>query len=288
MKAERRTRSFHPSSFILHPSAFILCAFALLLLTSGCTVHFHHGPLFEDIDPMKMPVDSASLLALSYASYKDIGPTKAIAVSLVAAEKVIAVRPDNELANYLAARACLWLLELGQGVDEEQAKGLANKGFDYAQAAVKADGDRGEYAFMAGSLLGYQLMQSFAPHLIAIRQVNDYFRQAAKLDPNYNQGAPLRALGTFLVKSPPWPTGVGDEEEGLTFLKLAVQKFPAHPANHMLFAEALASQGDKTQAKTEYEKVKEICADPTWGSICDVYGKKADRALEKLAGKAKP
>ena len=108
---------------------------------------------------------------------------------------------------------------------------------------MKMDPMRGEYAFQAGAHLGFKIRESLHPSLIRLRSVHELFLRAAEFDPTVDDGAPLRALGTLLIRSPPWPTGVGDIDEGTGVLEKSVEMFPAHPANHLYLA--LAYMEDK-------------------------------------------
>lgn len=256
-----------------------LAATLIFSFSAGCGVSFHQGPLFDQVDPASLPIDAVSLLGVSHSSYRPAGPAKSVALSLIAAERVLAVRPGSELGNFYAARASLWLLEFGGDLEKDQAKNLADKGFAYAQAALEANQGRPEYVFLCGALLGYQIKQSAIPKLIAMRQVLDYFQRAVELDPSYDDGAPLRALGTLLVLAPPWPTGVGDIDEGIYNLQKAASLFPGHPANHLFLADALAHDGRNTEAISEYQKVLEICSDQRWGDQCAAYLPLATQAV---------
>jgi hypothetical protein len=174
-----------------------------------------------------------------------------------------------------------WLLEFGEELSPDEAKELAGRGFERASKIVELNADRVDYVFLAGARLGNYIRHSSVQSVMEIRRVHDYFRRAVSLDPSYDDGAPLRALGTFLVKAPPWPAGVGDVDEGIEILEEAVRLFPGHPANHLYAAEALDAEGRGQEATGRYQRVVELCAEPRWGSVCDTYTPRAQTALQK-------
>ena len=261
----------------------LLVAVGLTAVLAGCGVHFRQGPLFNDIDPARMPVDPAALLSLSHASYRPYGPSSAVAISLVASERAMGSQPNNELANFFAARAALWLLEFSEEIDDDQAGQLAEHGFEYASKAMDLDGGRGDYAFLCGALLGYKIRHATIPNPASQKKVKDYFVRAAELRPDFDNGAPLRALGMLLVLAPPWPAGVGDADEGMDYLERAVREYPFHPASHFYLAKALALYDRKEEAIPHYRKIVSICKDRRWGAVCDRYGSLAEAKLAKLA-----
>lgn len=257
----------------------------------GCVVLFHKGSAFDDIDMEDFPIERASLLSMSSHWYRYEGPTDSIARSMVAAENVLILDQDNELANFFASRAALWLIEFG-GNDIDKSK-LADKGFQWAEAAYKADPSRGEFAFLTGAHLGFKIQESLHPSLIRLRKVHEYFQKAVDQDPTYDQGAPLRALGSLLVQAPPWPTAFGDIDEGIEFLEKAVSMFPGHPANQLYLGIAYQEDGQFLPAKKAFETVLKLCEGDRFGVPGLFWKKSAKDGLKKVekqlpAGKSKP
>jgi tetratricopeptide (TPR) repeat protein len=258
----------------MKPNPIVVRAFTVLsaaLFASSCSVHFQPGPAFQEMKSTELPDDPLSLLSIAHAAYSPFGPASSVRHSLAASEKVLANHPQNELACYYYGRAATWLLELDTALSDEESKQMAGQGFEHLRSVAEGNSDRADYVFLAGALLGNTVRLSPARGMAQVRKIHDYFERAVSLDPFYDSGAPLRALGTLLVKAPPWPTGVGDVDEGIEILEQAVEMFPGHPANHYYLAEALAAEGRKNEASAAFERVVELCSEPRWGAVCDRY-----------------
>jgi tetratricopeptide (TPR) repeat protein len=260
-----------------------MAIFAVVALGAGCGVRFHKGPLFDEIDQTKFPTTESALLALSHRSYVFAGPIKAVTISLLAAENVLTRDPDNDLANFLAARAAYWLVEFGgDGVDRAH---LAELGYKYATAAESADGSKAAYPFLEGVHLGFEMREALHPPLINLRKARDYFQRAIELDALYDDAAPLRAMGILLIKSPAWPTGVGDVDEGVTYLERATKYYPMYPANHLYLAEGYRQLGQLKEAAAQLDLTFKLLETFEWGVPGEVWKKQAEAARAKLEKK---
>jgi len=230
--------------------------------------------------PDKLPSVEEDLLSRAEKSYNFMGPVADNWISLVAAEKVLAKQSQNERANYCAARASSWLIQFGgEGID---VKSLAKQGYKYARAAEKLDKQNGEYAFLAGSLLGFLAQKNPAAHMGSLKTINDKFERAVKLDPDFNGGEALRGMGMLLVKSPAWPIGVGDPDEGIKVLKQAVEAHPDHPANHLYLAEALVATEQYDEAAAPMARTLELLGSGTWGVPGKVWENQIERLRQKI------
>lgn len=241
------------------------------VLAGSCSVRFQPGPAYPEMEAAELTDDPLSLLSIAHAAYNPFGPVSSVRLSLAASEKVLASHPQNELACFYFGRAVIWLLELDEDLSAEESKQLAGQGFERLRTAVERNSDRVDYVFLAGALLGNYVRLSPVQGAAQVRRIHDYFERAVNLDPSYDSGAPLRALGTLLVKAPPWPAGVGDVDQGIEILEQAVNEFPGHPANPFYLAEALSAEGRKKEAAKMFHRVLELCTEPRWNAVCDRY-----------------
>jgi hypothetical protein len=255
----------------------VLIALAVLLPTCAT----HKGTIPQTETHAISALDGAALLSLAHRCYKFKGPTEDVKLSLVASERILQKQPQNELANFYASRAISWLIEFDGG----DVKTLAGRGYTYAKVAKKLDAARPEYAFLAGAFLGYLTRESPVTHAGSIKEIYDEMGRAAKEDPGYEDGAPLRALGMLLVKSPAWPIGVGDAEAGIVFLQKAAQTVPAYPANHLYLAEACLDTGRTRDAIAAVSKTQQSLSSGTWGVPGHVWSKQLERLRAKAAEK---
>jgi tetratricopeptide (TPR) repeat protein len=255
-----------------------LAPIALVLILPACPGQQTQPPKIPT--PVKLQPVEDDLLNHAEKNYNFTGPVADIWISLAAAEKVLEKQPQNERANYCAARASTWLIQFGgEGVD---VKSLAKQGYKYARAAEKVDNKNGEYAFLAGSLLGFLAQKNPAAHMGSLKTIYDKFDRAVKLDPDFNGGEALRGLGMLLVKSPAWPIGVGDPDEGIKVLKKVVEAHPEHPANHLYLAEALVATEQYEEAAVPMAKTLELLSSGTWGVPGQVWKNQIERLREKI------
>lgn len=264
--------------------AFVLSLFVFSMAAAGCAGRGYPEPAVAEQPPEALPADPVALLDVAHGAYRLYGPREDVARSLAAARRVLEVYPDSELAHFQLARAALWLLEYGDERNSGERRRLAAEGFRSARAALAAGGERVEYVFLSGALLGYRIRHSAVPSLVELREVRKYFTRAVELDPTYDNGAPLGALGTLLVRAPAWPAGCGDVEEGITYLLRVVELFPGKPTGHYFLAEALRESGDDARATAAYRLVLSLCEEPRWGAICDRYAPLAREALAIMNG----
>jgi len=256
-------------------SGFFIAALFLLQLTAGCGAP-HRPP----VPPSSgLPEAIPDLLQLASSSFDPCGPAAAVARSLAAAEAVLVRQPGHSEASLHAARAAAWLLEFDKSLDEPARRELAGRGVGYAETVLSAQGERVDTVFLNGALLGLQLETARVPGPVKLRKVHDFFRRAADLDPSYSEGAPLRALGTLLVKAPSWPAGPGDVEQGIELLRQAVEQHPGHPANHYFLGEALLADGRRDEAAASFQRVLDLCANSTCEAVCGKYAVQAEEIL---------
>jgi hypothetical protein len=111
-------------------------------------------------------------------------------------------------------------------------------------------------------------------------------QRAVDLSPEIDDGGPLRLLGILYLKAPPWPTGFGGEK-ALELLREAVEKHPAHPLNHLFYAEVLWEADESSPVEhieTELATGMTLLAEGNWGYNRGPWKKEFDRFLEDIGG----
>jgi len=233
------------------------------------------GPASDELPP-----DVPQLLTIAEEAYRFSGGEANIALSFAAAEKAVRLEPGNLQANLSAARAAYWLFEFGgEALDR---KSLAETGERRALQVVAADPQNAAGHFFAAAHLGYRLQMAAIPKISEMEEMQKRFARALELDRNYDQGAPLRALGTLLVRAPAWPTGVGDLDGGIAYLVEAARLFPEHPANHLYLAEAYYEAGRSEEARCALARCRELLAAGDWGAPGLKWRSVCEKTAEKL------
>lgn len=139
----------------------------------------------------------------------------------------------------------------------------------YDSVAAAEDDGSADYAFARAALAGRlaELRGVKAGKLVT--EAETYARLTLERDPEYDEGAATRMLGTLYVMAPGRLVEHGDAEDGLSMLEELVEARPDDPRNHLRVAEAFIALDDP---------------DPAIESLCFAYAhrdalRKDDRAL---------
>ncbi len=172
------------------------------------------------------------------------------ACSLVACKPAPASAPPaggapGEPAAPLDVRAVLERLE-----NDIEAGNATESDREQAYDAVVATADDGsaDYAFVRAALAGRlaELRGVGAGKLVT--EAESFARLALQRDPDYDDGAATRMLGTLYVMAPGRLVKHGDAEDGLSLLEGLVEARPEDPRNHLRVAEAYIALDDPDPA----------------------------------------
>ncbi len=158
-------------------------------------------------------------------------------------------------ALWRGARACAWIA-LDPTESASRRGEFALKGMAMGKEAVKKASTLPEsfyyYALSLGALC--DLKKDASRELL--HRMRDNMKVAAAIDEKYDYCGPLRFLGELMIKTDPYPTyAVGTLEQGMAHLKRAVELCPEYGENHLVYARALADDGQADLARAELEKV---------------------------------
>lgn len=137
----------------------------------------------------------------------------------------------------------------------------ATKGKEYASELIKMNPDKVEGYYYYAILLGLLVEAQPLGGIQIVPEIQKAAQKSVDIDPQYDDGGPLRTLGMLYVKAPPWPTSIGDIDLGIELLRKAV-KMSTYPLNRLLLAEALVENGQNTEGKS---LIKEVLAEPPRG-----------------------
>ncbi len=213
-------------------------------------------------------------LTASAEAYSPAGPVETVRTSLSLAERALEYDGTDETANFYMARAALWLLEFGGDCCDRAY--LIRAGLQRAEAALAKNDQRGEYHFLVGALMGYQLREQAVPRLSAVPEVQKHLTRAIELNTAYDDGAAWRALGALLVRAPAWPLSIGDPEAGAEMLEKAATQFPYRPDNHIYLAEAYFALGRVDEARVTLRHAEDALKTRDWGTAASVWRKQID------------
>ena len=118
----------------------------------------------------------------------------------------------------------------------------------YDTVAAATDDGTADYAFARAALAGRlaELRGVKAGKLVT--EAETFARLTLERDPEYDEGAATRMLGTLYVMAPGRLVEHGDAEDGLSMLEDLVEARPEDPRNHLRVAEAFIALDDPDPA----------------------------------------
>lgn len=175
---------------------------------------------------------------------------------------------DKEiLTSPLPSLTALLLAE--RSIDPHRRESIAAEGVRFAEKALEygPKNDARPHYYLAENL-GLAVREHVTEAAASLPRLEKEMQLAVQLDKSYDQGGPLRLLGTLYLKAPPWPAGIGDGDKALSLLKEAATTYPNHPLNHLFYAQALfevEEQASEALAKSELNKGLQLIEQGDWG-----------------------
>ena len=257
----------------------LLSTVSLLALLVGCA-GFQQKPVRID-RPSGCPKQTAASVVAEQNQLGSLSDTQTLACALTVLHDTqdLAVRRTS-----LGSRLSLNLAE--RETDPDKREKLANEGVNFAEAAIAQGGNPdGAVHYYLAANLGLAVRGHPALAMGSLGRLETEMKQAVALSPDIDDGGPLRLLGTLYLKAPAWPTGIGDRDKALELLEKAVKEHPAHPLNHLFYAQALWDDGDEAtlnQVKAEFALGKKLLNDGNWGYSKEPWKKEFDEFQQEF------
>jgi tetratricopeptide (TPR) repeat protein len=154
---------------------------------------------------------------------------------------------------------------LGEAGYEEARKSNYEKGRSYANLLIKEQPLRVEgYYWLALNLCGLASVSRAQVGLTLLPRIVELLETSLLINRSYDQAGAHRVLGRIYFKAPCWPLSVGDYQESLRHLALAVKIAPKNSTNHLFYAETLYCMGKRAEAQRELEKVLTVPQHALW------------------------
>ena len=106
--------------------------------------------------------------------------------------------------------------------------------------------------------LGVQARERPATAHDGLPKMADRLQRAARIDPMLDHAGPERVLGLLLARSPGWPTGPGDPDEGLASARRATELDPSYAPNWLAVAEGASVTGDTALKRQAAQKAAKL------------------------------
>lgn len=174
----------------------------------------------------------------------------------------IAADPQQPDGYWKAARASILVGRLLKG---KEARGDAfRRGLRTAQLLLAREDGIAQAHYYYALNLGLLAKEHPTRGHEAVKEMLPHLQKAIELAPQLDRAGGYRTLALVYLRAPGWPASVGDEEAGLEYSLLAVEKAPDYPGNHLALAEAWIAMGDRPKAHTEIERARDLAAQPLW------------------------
>ena len=265
--------------------ARLLSAVSILAFLAGCA-GLPRGPVQSD----RLSGCPKQTAATVVAEQKQLGPLTDT-TTLTCAVNVLSDTQDPAVRRTaLGSRLYLNLAE--RETNQEIREKLASEGVRFAETALAqgASNDGAVHYYLAANL-GLAVRDHPTLAIGNLGRLEDEMKQAVALSPGIDDGGPMRILGALYLKAPAWPSGIGDLDKALELLEKAVKEYPAHPLNHLFYAQALWAEGDEANlslVKAKFALGKKLLAEGNWGYNKEPWKKEFDEFQQEFgeAGQA--
>lgn len=215
----------------------LLVAMLTALMTAGC------GPAFNTrLTALNLPETCPTAIEDALAPVNTDPIRTSEAQLSCALQAVRHMQPTRAPESLEASKICAILAEACPDTEEgvKRRHALAWEGVKWAEHAMAT----GAYIDPASSYyyatnLGLAVNDNIAAAVKNLGKLHRHIERALSMDPDVDEGGPLRTLGYLLVRAPAWPIGIGDEERGLTLVEQAVTIYPNYPPNQFIMARAV-------------------------------------------------
>jgi len=252
-----------------------------LLLTSALGCGSQHLCCVDEVARHRwddLPATRPELLALARERVSAGATDKELVQGVMAACKALAQDRSDGEAALVAAMGCFELRDRGTIPDW-----LWKDCIPFSEAAVEALPKDGAAHYTLALNVGLEtLNQNPKDALLNVGWIVTELDSALALDEALDDGGPLRVMGLLYIRTPAWPTSIGDVEKGLELTRAAVAKYPSHPLNHLALAEALLADDEPEGAKDAVARARALIDPAKHHWRTERYRKDAD-ALEAKA-----
>ncbi len=254
-----------------------------LFALTGC------GPAFKTrLTPLNLPESCPSTLEDALAPV-NTDPTRASEAQLSCAlDAVRKMRPPHAVESLEASKICSVLAEARPNTDEgnKQRIALAWEGVRWAEHAMAT----GAFIDPASSYyysinLGLAVADNIGAAWKNLKNLNRNIERAVSMDPDIDEGGPMRTLGYLLIRAPAWPTGIGDPERGLILLEQAATLYPKYPPNQIIRARGVwEAEEDEEVAMFHIREALDLLRTHDFGVRQDAWKRALRRLIEDVAG----
>jgi tetratricopeptide (TPR) repeat protein len=196
--------------------------------------------------------------------------------------------PDNPTNAWQFARATFDYAEFS--TNNTQRAALANLGITACRPLVWLRPELAAGHYYLAMNLGQLARTEHLGALALVKEMEQEFKVAGGLDPQFDHAGPKRNLGLLYRDAPGWPVSIGNPSKSLSLLRQAVKLAPDFPENHLHLIEAYLKWNEPDDAKTELRALDTIwpaaqttLTGPKWAQSWDNWSARRDAVRKQLA-----
>jgi tetratricopeptide (TPR) repeat protein len=179
--------------------------------------------------------------------------------------------PTNAEAAWQFGRACSDRADVSRH-DKEKAA-LAQEGILACRQAL-LDNPKSAWAhYYLGIDLGQLASTRGLGALPELKEMEEEWAAAVRLDPDIDHAGPDRCLGLLYSQAPGWPLSVGSQAKAIQYLTSALRLAPTYPDNllslteaHLKWNEYTPARGIAARIPTVFTQARKELAGPDWES----------------------
>jgi tetratricopeptide (TPR) repeat protein len=198
---------------------------------------------------------------------------------------------DDSKAAWEFGRACFDLAQTA--TNKAQRAEIAEQGIAACRKALATESNSVAAHYYLGLNLGQLARTRGLSALKIIKEMEQEWTTAARLDPGFDHAGPERSLG-MLYRDAPALASVGSRSKSRQRFSRAIEQAPHYPENRLEFIEAYLKWGDEAEAGREL-KALEKCwaaaraelAGPEWAESWKNWEAQLQRFKTKIAQGAK-
>jgi tetratricopeptide (TPR) repeat protein len=156
-----------------------------------------------------------------------------------------------------AMRAISFRIEHEPGAPKDE---LSEREVEVGQWCQRRAPAEPECDYRLAIALGEQARERPSTGKDAADKIVDLLHRAIARAPRMDSAGPHRVLALVYLRAPQWPIGPGDPEAALDEARAAVQIAPDAALNQLLLGEALAANGNPSEARAAYRKAEVLAA----------------------------
>jgi hypothetical protein len=231
-------------------------ALAAILCVAGCAAAMHEPRSLDPAGPTTRPREDVDRLLVEAQAAFDRRPEPE-AVREAEALFTDAALADPSRIEGLLGMARVAVFRVEHEDDPGARKAEVDRALQAAQLCGRSAGADSRCDYWLALALGLQARERPSTAHDAVGRMVESLRRVIARDPDLDQASPHRVLALVLLRAPGWPLGPGDGEAGLAEAREAAARFPDHPPNQLVLAEALRKNGRTDEAHAAYLRARD-------------------------------